>query len=277
MDKSTHINRSGFPLQIGLAHAIDSSQKEHGWRVLHQEHGWKHAHTDESGFIDLVVENQPSTVILNIECKRPQDATWQFLLPAPKNKHRRRCKFWATYGGNSRLTHFDWVDLTIEPTSYESTFCVVAGQDAKSRPMLERIAATVVESTEALAQEEAALLKNQRVDHLRTYINVIVTTAKLEVCKFDPNQIDLETGTIGDAEYEDIPYIRFRKQLSALPKPLGAMEWNEGLRSVTEAKENTVLVVQATKVIQLLKELEIDHRISNVVHANRSFLPKMLC
>lgn len=268
-NKNTHINRSGFPLQIGLAHAIDSSSQEHGWRVLHQEHGWKHAYTGESGFIDLVIENQYRTVILNIECKRPQESTWQFLLPAPNDKHRHHCKFWATNGNNRGLTHFDWVDLTIEPASYESAYCVVAGQDAKSRPMLERIAATVVESTEALAQEEAALLEKQQVEHLRTYINVIVTTATLEVCKFDPNKIDLKTGTITEAEYEEVPYIRFRKQLSVLSKPLEAMEWNEGVRSITKARENTVLVVQATEVIRLLKELKISNRIGSVIYANR--------
>lgn len=269
MDKSTHINRSGFPLQIGLAHAIDSSSKKHGWRVLHQEHGWKHAGTGESGFIDLVVENRYRTVILNIECKRPQEATWQFLLPAPNNKHRHHCKFWATNGNNQGLTHFGWVDLTIEPTSYESAFCVVAGQDAKSRPMIERVAATVVESTEALAQEESAVLEKQKVSHLRTYINVIATTAKLEVCKFDPNEVDLETGTISKADYEEVPYIRFRKQLSVFSKPVDTEEWNEGLRSITEARENTVLIVQATEVLRLLEELEISNRIGHVVHANR--------
>ena len=265
MDKNTHINRSGFPLQIGLAHAIDSSQQEHGWRVLHQEHGWKHAHTGESGFIDLVVENQYRTVVLNIECKRPQESTWQFLLPAPNDKHGSHCKFWATNGNNTGLSYFDWVDSTIEPTSYESSFCVVAGQDAKSRPMLERIAATVIESTEALAQEEAEVLKKQKVEYLRIYINVIVTTAKLEVCKFDPSHIDLETGTITDAEYEDVPYIRFRKQLSVLSKPLEVLEWNEALRTITKARENTALVVQATNVIQLLKELEISYRIGYAI------------
>lgn len=269
MDKKTHINSSGFPLQIGLAHVINSSQNEHGWRVLHQEHGWKNAHTGESGFIDLVVENRQRTIVLNIECKRPQEATWQFLLPAPNDKHRDHCKFWATNGNNSGLTYFGWVDLTIEPTSYESGFCVVAGQDAKSRPMLERIASTVVESTEALAQEEAELLEKQTVEHLRTYINVIVTTAKLEVCKFDPAQIDLATGTIIDVDYEDVPYIRFRKQLSVYSKPLEALGWNEGLRSITKARENTVLVVQATRVVELLKNIEISNRIEHTVNANR--------
>ena len=47
------------------------------------------------------------------------------------------------------------------------------------------------------------------------------------------------------------------------------MEWNEGVRSITKARENTVLVVQATEVIRLLKELEISNRIGSVVYANR--------
>ena len=61
MDNSKHINLSGFPLQIGLANSINSSSQDHGWSVLHQEHGWSHEITHESGFIDLVVENQYKT------------------------------------------------------------------------------------------------------------------------------------------------------------------------------------------------------------------------
>ncbi len=67
-------------------------------------------------------------------------------------------------------------------------------------------------------------MEKQQVERLRTYINVIATTAKLEVCKFDPSKIDLETGTIAEAECEEVPYIRFRKQLSVRSKPLEAME-----------------------------------------------------
>lgn len=269
MDKFKHINLSGFPLQIGLANAIDSSRKSHGWSVLHQEHGWSHEVTHESGFIDLVVENQHKTVVLNIECKRPQDTTWQFSLPKPNDQQRTHCKFWASYLSKRNTGYFDWVDLTIEPASFESEFCVVAGQDSKSRPMLERTAATVVTSTEALAQEEANFLKEMSHERLRVYISVIATTAKLEVCKFDPNDVDLEKGTIGTAEYEEVPYLRFRKQLSPHPKLPNTGNWPGEFQALAKAKENTVLVIEASELPAFLQKIELDKRIGHVVSGNR--------
>ncbi len=265
MDNSKHINLSGFPLQIGLANAINSSSQDHGWSVLHQEHGWSHEITHESGFIDLVVENHYKTIVLNIECKRPQDSTWQFLLPKPDDEQRSHCKFWATHLSKQNTGYFNWLDLTIEPASYESEFCVVAGQDAKSRPMLERIAATVVSSTEALAQEEAKLLREMSYEKLRVYINVIATTAKLQVCKFDPKNIDLEKGTIVDAEYEDIPYLRFRKQLSPHTKMPNLSNEQCDYQALAKAKENTVIVIEASKLQSFLKEFKLSDQIGHVV------------
>ncbi|MBI3529442.1 MAG: hypothetical protein HY067_15930 [Betaproteobacteria bacterium] len=265
MEKLKHINLSGFPLQIGLAHAIDASKQYHGWKVLHQEHGWTNERTQESGFIDLVVENRHATFVLNIECKRPQEATWQFLLPRPQDGLRRHCKFWASYLSKSRSEYFDWIDCPIDPDSYESEFCVVAGQDAKARPMLERIAASVVSSTEAIAQEEAYLLRKYDYAQLRVYVSVIATTAKLEVCKFDPKDVDLETGTIAHGDFENVPYLRFRKQLSHLPNLAQSVDWAAGFGSIGEAKENTVLVVEASALPKLLGELELDNRIGYAV------------
>jgi hypothetical protein len=263
-----HINNSGFPLQIGLAHAINATHREHGWRVLHEEHGWMNEQTLESGFIDLVIENQHATVVLNVECKRPQEATWQFLLPAPGEGVTGRAKFWATYMSSAGVSYFDWLDLDLRPASYESAFCVAAGQDSKSRPMLERIASSVAASTEALAQEEATLLGHQDYEHLRAYINVIATTATLEVCKFDPATVDLETGKIERAEFEKVPYIRFRKQLSPRPKVLQPQSaW--GFGALAAAKENTVLVVQASHFLDFLPQIHLDSGIGRIVSRNR--------
>jgi hypothetical protein len=267
-DRTKLVNQSGFPLQIGLAHAVDASTSDHGWKVLYQEHAWQDKDSAEFGFIDLVLENRYQTVLLNVECKRPQDAIWQFLLPSPYDKQVRSCKFWASYATRGQHVHFDWLDLSLDPSSYESGFCVVAGQDAKARPMLERVAATVVASTEALAKEEGPFVD---VEKLRAYISVIATTAKLEVCKFDPDNIDLRTGTIKEAQYEAVPFIRFRKQLSSkrfakdpayVPR---GFTWDQMAR----AKENTVLVVEASEFLAFLPQLELDRSISHRVLGQR--------
>ncbi len=266
-DANNHINSSGFPLQIGLKHAINASSREHGWHVLHTEHGWQSEFTGESGFIDLVVENSPETVVLNVECKRPQDAKWQFLLPKPYDSKRTRAKYWASSMSKGGGGHFGWLDAQLEPESYESAFCVVAGQDAKSRPMIERVAAQVVESTEALAREEEPFLRQRDHSGLRTYINVIVTTATLEACRFDPSLVNLDTGKIGEIESEEVPFIRFRKQLSPRPQfsdQLG--EWR--FDTLARAKENTVLVVQATHFVEFLKRVQLDPSIGSLVVGN---------
>ncbi len=73
-----------------------------------------------------------------------------------------------------------------------------------------------------------------------------------------------------DAEYENVQYIRFRKQLSVFSKPVGGAEWHDYLNLVARARENTVLVVQATKatkVIELLKKLEISSDIGFYLQA----------
>ncbi|MDO8847255.1 MAG: hypothetical protein Q7W51_02555 [Coriobacteriia bacterium] len=266
-DSHSHINSSGFPLQIGLAHAINASCHKHGWHVLHTEHGWLNPDTGESGFIDLVVENQAGTVVLNVECKRPQDATWQFLVPAPDDGPEGRAKFWASYISRAGARTFDWLDLQLRPVSYESAFCVVAGQDSKSRPMLERVAAQVVESTAALAREEALLLEQQDSPTLRTYFNVIATTAKLEVCKFDPADVDLDTGTIDAASSEEVQFIRFRKQLSPRPiLPERLSGW--GFGTLARAKENTVLVVQASSFLDFIERIHLDPNIGRTIARN---------
>jgi hypothetical protein len=268
MDPLKIVNQSGFPLQLGVAHAIDSSRTPQGWRVLYREHGWTHQRTGESGFIDLVVENDPETIVLNVECKRPQEATWQFLLPQPNDAPVRRCRYWATSLDEAGVNHFGWLDLDLSPDSYESAFCVVAGQDSKNRPMLERIASTVVASTEALAQEEARLLEQRGFGRLRTYVNIIVTTARLEVCRFDPATVDLQTGKVADGEFEPVPYIRFRKQLSPLPADLESQKMFRSGELAT-AKENTVLIVNATELVGLLGLIQLDPNIGYVLRRKR--------
>ncbi len=263
-DAQNHINSSGFPLQIGLGHAIDAGGHEHGWHVLHTEHGWLNQETGESGFIDLVVENSAGTIVLNVECKRPRDATWLFLLPEPDSGIQVGAKYWATSLSGDGVGYFDWLDAQLVPASYESGFCVVAGQDSNSRPMLERIAAQVVESTEALAREEKPLLRQCGYPRVRTYVNVIVTTATLEACRFDAYAVSLDAGKIDAVENEEVEFIRFRKQLSPRPRlPEDLAKW--GFGRLAKAKENTVFVVQAKDFIAFMKQIQLDPNIGRLV------------
>jgi hypothetical protein len=85
--------------------------------------------------------------------------------------------------------------------------------------MLERVAAQVANSTYGLAVNESELLSQHYSGGIRFYVNAIVTTASLQLCTFDPGDIDIATGDLGEeATFEEVPFIRFRKQLGALPQ-----------------------------------------------------------
>lgn len=203
---SATVNQSGFPLQIGIATIVGNTTSKHGWKVLRQEHSWRNEADDGTGFIDIVLENQSGTAVLVLECKRVLNSAWIFLNPATSVNNRRHAKGWLTRYVNGACTHFDWHHLSLSPASPETEFCVVPGQDAKSKPMLERIASDLVSATEAYAREEKPF-QAAVGDALRMYFSVIVTTSSLKVCSFDPNQISLSDGKIDQSQFVEVPYV----------------------------------------------------------------------
>lgn len=250
------VNASGFPLQVGVEHAVNSSRRQYGyrWEFLTREHAWKNEASGTNGFIDLVLENENQVSIMIVECKRVRDSSWIFLLPGSENKPRHHIKCWITRIKNQTACYFDWADIVGEPTTFESGFCVVAGQDAKSKPMLERVASDIVEATEGFASEEYSFLKAGK-DELRIYFNVVVTTAKLSVCSFEPHKVSLETGILEEASFQEVPFIRFRKQLS-VHREISEEYRTHGYRGVIRAKENTVFIVNTTHLLMFLQKFQ---------------------
>ncbi|QVW34231.1 hypothetical protein KIP69_11565 [Geobacter sulfurreducens] len=247
------VNSSGFPLQIAISHHIYATWQTVGWKVILNEHPWQHPESGDSGFIDLVVEDYHKTQVMVVECKRVRDTEWIFLIPKENPNPRAHVNTWFTYTKNGATKQFSWVNLTSDPSSYESEFCIVHGQDPKAKPMLERTAAELIDSTEALAFEELSIKKDES-EFLRIYTNVIVTTADLKICKFNPEDISLSNGEISTTKFESVPWIRFRKSLTPRPAKL------KGATTVTEvakANERTVFVVNSENFLTFLKEWEL--------------------
>jgi hypothetical protein len=255
------VNRSGFPLQIGIANLVHRTTNEHGWREIYREHSWKNPEGGTAGFLDLALENRHTTSVLVIECKRVLDASWVFLQPGDRIVRRSGAKAWVTSHPHT-LKWFDWFDLRLDPVSAEAEYCVVPGQDANSRPLLERVGAEVVSATEALAQEEK-WAQAQKVDSLRMYFSLVLTTARLQVCVFDPEKITLNDGKISDPQFEEVPYVRFRKQLSTrAPDVDDATRLPRGLathEALARAKEHTVFVVNSEKLLSFLSEFSVQN------------------
>lgn len=250
------VNSSGFPLQIGIEHLVNKTKAQHGWEVLYREHPWKSFETNNSGFIDLIFLDQYGTSALVIECKRVKDTSWIFLMPSERQLNRRHSKAWVSRLNDATFLHYDWTDINVDDSSPESSFCIVPGQNNNSRPMLERIAAELVESTEAFAKEDLYILNN-KTEVFRSYFNVIVTTADLKLCLFDPEKISIENGQIDDSNFKTVPFIRFRKSLST--KNVTELKLSELTPyDLTNAKENTIFVVNSNYLLEFLKSFEID-------------------
>jgi len=250
-----YVNSSGFPLQIRIEHLVNSTTSSHGWKVLYKEHSWRNADTQNSGFIDLVLVDEHGTSIMVIECKRVQNSSWIFLLPSERQASRKHVRAWVSRLDNQEAKFFDWTDVTADPRTPESQFCIIPGQDHKSRPMLERVGAELIEATEALAQEDYHL--NSQSGFIRIYMNVIITTAQLYLCRLDPNAISIETGILDDAQFQTIPFLRFRKSLST--KSVDQLNLGEKERSnLIKAKENTVFIVNSGQFQEFLESIEID-------------------
>lgn len=237
MDERGYVNSSGFPLQIGLRKTIEETKLSHGWNVVAEEYPWEHHNYSNSGFIDLILDHDFERMI--IECKRVRDAKWIFLKPEAK-RHRTYSRFCKTNND-----FFFWTEGNVEPSSYEAAFCVVPGQDPKSKPMLERTASELILATEAVAVAEREMGKQSNF-----YFPVIVTTAELRICIFSPEEISLEKGEIANAAFETVPFLRFRK--SFIP-------WSGRAESLAESSresERTVFIVNSLGFIDFLRAWE---------------------
>ena len=121
--------------------------------------------------------------------------------------------------------------------------------------MIERISSENISAAEALAMEMRPKYELMSYAHgvilAVGYINIIVTTAKLKVAFFEPDEISIADGKFQKPpRFEDVPYIRFRKQLSMRPHNFRA---NQQAYEIASAKEHTVFVVNSEKIAEFLE------------------------
>jgi hypothetical protein len=260
-----HVNASGFPLQIGIKSLVNETTDHHGWKTIFTEHAWNNPNDGSSGFVDLVLEDQYRASVMIVEAKRVLDTSWIFLIEGESINSRRHAKSFVFGASEGEVKRFDWFDLTLAPATPESEYCVIPGGDQRSKSLIERTASDLVSSTEGFALEEKDLyssnIRRPRMtgsDHtLRMYFNVIVTTAKLQVCLIKPKSVSIGDGTIQDASFTEVPYLRFRKQLLQHFK-VPSVPLELGNQKIARAKESTVFVVNSLSIEKFLSEFEID-------------------
>jgi len=221
-----------------------------GWRVLSREHGWQGV-DGQSGFIDLVLEDKWQSSVLVLECKRVQESDWLFLCESATCDPSSRTRLWITNTAGHGKEHSGFFDVLSEPESHESMFCVVAGQDAKARPMLERVAAEIAAATQALAVEEHPFVA-QRQHGLRMYASVVVTTARLFLSRVDSSKVVMATGEVCEASHVEIPWIRFRKPFS-FERAIEPMDPTGDYAAIATSKEKLVFVVNVLALEKFLR------------------------
>ncbi len=228
------VDASGFVFQLGVEQRVKETADKHGWAVLSREHAWTYA--DTGGFVDLLLGR--SNLRLVVECKRPRDAVWAFLVPEGRVPSRRVKCHWANLV-KGQHDIYGWDDVDTLPASPESDFCVVRGQGEGDRPMLERLCWSVIDSFWSLAHEEMCLLRGV-TEATVIHIPVIVTTASLEICRFDSANVDLKGGRLpSNVRFESVPFVRFRKSLARALTPHALPR---SLADAARDKERTVLV-----------------------------------
>lgn len=200
------VNASGFLFQLCVEDEVMKTSSSHGKTVLAREHRWVDPLTGSEKFIDLVLTTGTNGKMV-VECKRVTDATWIFLVPSTASSTRSANVLWTKrYDDQKHMAA--WDELLLNPESLVSSFCMVRGQGEKDQPMLERISSVLLRSTECLAEEELAYhVPSSSSGILQFYFPVIITTAKLMVCKYDATNIELASGQIADADFEEVPFL----------------------------------------------------------------------
>lgn len=261
------VNKSGYALQIALAHSIRAGKEDHGWTVSYEEHAWRNSLDDSSGFLDLILGSARYAARILIECKRLQGTTYTFLTQNGGANISARAKTFALLGEHAVITrgYPSWQDYYLTSKSPEVAYCVVRkGSEKAGEGIIERVGTELVSAAEAFEQEERDQFSGMVTSGFieRYYFTAIVTTAQLEVCSFDPTTVSLEDGLVpSTAKFELVNYVRFRKQLTLRtpgrynPDLEDHPEGGPGTMAawLAHAKERTVFVIRAAYLTEFLE------------------------
>jgi hypothetical protein len=253
----------GFALQLALEDAVRRSKTS--WEVISREHGW--LDDRDPKFVDLIL-NQGGPTILVVECKRTKGGDWIFLVPnldglqniATRAMQIESVETAGKIEGSSSLDTYG-----VGPPCWESAFCAVRGAGERDRPMLDRICAELTRATDAISTQQMAI--NQSLNHLmpghrleNVLIPVVVTTARLHVCRFNPGKVSLESGEIPEdgSVFEDVTHLRYRKSFDAPSVRAAGPDRTTTLGELERHAQRTVLIVRANYFQQWLREFRIE-------------------
>jgi hypothetical protein len=198
------LNNSGIPFQLAVENVITTVSA--GIQFVKREV------PGAGDFIDVVARSYNALFVF--ECKRVDDKAWVFVMSDVRRGSSTRCRLeWfnskapvprSPLPGFTRVFCDEWFMAEGSP---ESDFCIMPKQGATS--LLE-------ETCRKLLAGGRQLLADETVMHEVGYlplVPVVVTTAKLYVCQFDPTIVSLDTGKLDTSggQFVQTNLVRFRK------------------------------------------------------------------
>jgi len=248
------VNESGYPLQIYLEDLIKENSKDLIWRVQQSEHRWLDEHSNEEGFIDLVLNNVRGNYRIIIECKRII-GKWNFIVQDQGLNKVYDSKILSI---DYQTHNYSWPNLHIKPDSYEAAYCVMETEGKRDTRSLEKISGELLLSLEYFAIDETKFMEKTfpenkpLLDKDVFYIPLIVTTADLQLLKFNPKDFDVKTGRITTSNEEPAEFIRYKKNLSSHIK-FENIKKNYIFSDENKEYDRTVFIVHAENLIDFLK------------------------
>lgn len=239
------VNRSGFPFQIAVEDEINLMRNmREPWLTVGTEVPW------QEGFIDIVVRRHEAIAIL--ECKRVEPHDWIFLVPQSAEKTIRvSWNFFDARTVEPGKPGLYLGEFTMASHSYEASLCAL-NKNKTSNLTLEKLCQELMRASQGIADFPAL----KRETEIEILIPILVTTARLLVCRYNARQVDPLDGIIhkGSAEFEEVPYIRFRKAFELLmeAKPDTQMS----LRQLAAQHQQTVFVCNGAHIKRLLLDLQ---------------------
>lgn len=245
-------NASGFMFQLAVEHAVRSSRNRRKWRPTAREIPWFDQDTTEQRFADLLLV-RGSRDRLVVECKRTKDADWVFLAPASVPERTKYITTQWIQNHPSTGPRGGWTALEWTPESPVAEFCAIRGTGEGNVSLLERIGAPLARAAEYLADAELEEYKKAGAEGFCIFVPVIVTTAKLHVCRFQEEQVSLLDGKLpeADGEFEEVPLVRFTKSLSAVTSDATA---GASLGRRMSQAMRTVLVINSERLVDTIEE-----------------------
>ena len=235
------LQRSGLPLQTLIPHLI--RQVPH-CELEGEEFAWR----DEDGanqFTDLVISK--GTDYFPIECKKTE-STLTFLNPGSLEDSSELRMLFLPPQHEVETRHHQLPPLQsgvarASPRSLQATLC--AASDSGPNQMLEKQVRVLLGGTDAWAQHlrQSEHQEERHPSIHRCFIPLLVTTARLYQCDYEPADVPAETGVMPTdtirSGLREVSWVRFRKQFTA------------------DGGDRTAIVVRADQLTSFLTKFDL--------------------